>query len=85
MIIENLIEDHKIEVSDDDIEQEMAKIADENSVGIEEVRKNYQEERALFYLKEEIKERRVNDILLSENKIIEGKRENYLDFMSENS
>jgi trigger factor len=36
------------------------------------------------YLKEDIKERKLFDILLAENTIKTGKKENYLDLMAQN-
>jgi len=84
-IIETLIEEQNIKVTDEDIEQELARIANENDLQIDDIRKNYQEEQALFYLKEEIKERRLTDILIAENTIKQGKKENYLDLMTDNA
>jgi trigger factor len=83
MIIETLIEEQKMDVSDEDVEKEMEKLAEENNLDIEEIRKEYNEQN-IFYLKEEIMERRITDILLSENTLNPGKKENYLDFMSDN-
>ena len=83
MIVETLIEEQKIEASDEDAEKEMEKLAGERNVSAEEIRKGYNENN-IFYLKEEIKERRITDLLLSENTMKPGKKENYLDFMSDN-
>jgi len=83
LIIETLMEEQKIEVSDADIEEEFKSIAAANGAEIEEVKKHYNEE-ALFYMKEDIKEKKITDILLAENTLKQGKKENYLDFMSDN-
>jgi len=83
LIIETLIENEKIEVSDEDVENEYKRIAAENNTEAEEVKKNYREE-DVFYLKEDIKERRIVDKLFSENNLKQGKKENYLDFISDN-
>nr|AGS54079.1 cell division trigger factor [uncultured bacterium contig00007] len=82
LIIETLMEEQNIEVTDADLEQELEKIAKENNVEIEEVRKNYDEQN-MFYLKEDIRERRLIDIMLAENTLKQGKKENYLDFMTD--
>jgi trigger factor len=84
LIIETLMEEQNIEVTDADLEQELEKIAKENNVGIEEVKNNYDEQN-MFYLKEDIKERRLIDIMLAENTLKQGKKENYLDFMSDSN
>ena len=83
LIIETLIEDEKIEVSDEDVENEFKKMAAENGAEVDDVKKNYSEE-DVFYLKEEIKERRIVDKLFSENNLKQGKKEKYLDFISDN-
>ena len=83
LIIETLMEEQKIEVSDEDLEKEFESIAAANDVSIEEIKKHY-DENALLYLKEDIKEKKITDILLAENNFKPGKKENYLDFMTDN-
>ena len=83
MIIETLIEEQKIEVSDEDVEKELERIASESGTDINEIKKNYSVQ-DVFYLKEDIKEQRIFDMLLAENTFNPGKKENYLDFMSDN-
>ncbi|MDR2731163.1 MAG: trigger factor [Treponema sp.] len=83
IIMETLIDEQKIEVSAGDVEKEFERMASVNGVSIEDIKKNYTEEN-IFYLKEDIKEKRVTDIMLAENTIRPGKKEKYLDFMSDN-
>jgi len=83
MIVETLIEEQKFEVSDEDVEKEMERIAVEGGVDINEVKKDHTVQ-DIAYLKEDIKERRLFDILLGENTFNPVKKENYLDFMSDN-
>jgi len=83
LIIETLMEEQKIEVSDAELENEFASIAAANGADIEEIKKHYNEE-AVFYLKEDIREKKITDLLLAENTLKQGKKENYLDFMTDN-
>jgi len=83
LIIETLMEDQKIEVSDDEVEKEFESIASANGASVEEVKKHY-DENAVFYLKEDIREKKMTDILFAENNLKPGKKENYLDFMTDN-
>ncbi len=83
LIIETLMEEQKIEVSDNDVEEEFKSIAAANGADIEEVKKHYNEE-AVFYLKEDIREKKITDMMFAENNLKQGKKENYLDFMSDN-
>jgi trigger factor len=84
LIIETLIEEQKIDVSDDDVEKEFEKIAAENNSTAEEIKKHY-DEQGILYLKEEIKERQLIDLMFKENTLKQGKKENFLDFMNQNS
>jgi trigger factor len=84
VIIETLMEEQKIEVTDDDIEKEFERIAAENGAEVDTVKKNYNQQ-DVFYLREDVRERRIIDLLLAENTLKPGKKENYLDFMSDNS
>ena len=83
IIIETLLEEEKIEVSDEDVENEFKRIAEERGAEVDEVKKHYTEE-DLIYLKEDIKERQIVDKLFAENNLKQGKKENYLDFISDN-
>jgi trigger factor len=51
---------------------------------LDEVKKYYEQENMKEYLKEEVKERKLFDILLAENTIKPGKKENYLDLLGNN-
>jgi trigger factor len=83
LIIETLMEEQKIEASDDDLEKEFSSIAAANGAEINEIKGQYNEE-AVYYLKEDIKEKKMTDMMLAENNLKQGKKENYLDFMTDN-
>ena len=84
LIIETLIEDLKLEASDEEAEKEIEKIAAESGSTLEDVKKYYESEQAGLYLKEEIKERKVFDLLLEKNTIKAGKKEKYIDLIGKN-
>jgi len=80
LILETLMEEQKIEVTDEDVEKEFERIGGDN---VEDIKKNYNEQ-SMFYLKEDIREKKITDILLAENTLKPGKKEKYLDFMTDN-
>jgi trigger factor len=84
LIIETLMEQENIEVTDDDVEKEFESIAEKSGADIAEVKKNY-DEQAVIYLKEDIREKRLIDMMFAENSLKPGKMENYLEFISDNS
>jgi trigger factor len=81
LIIETLMADLKLEASDEEADREIESLA---ATGGEEVRKYYEQEQTREYLKEEIKEKKFFDRFLSENTIKPGKKEKYLDLISNN-
>jgi len=84
LIIETLMEELKLEASDEEAEKEMERLASESETTLEEVKKYYENEQMMEYLKEDIKEHKVFDILLEKNTVITGKKENYIDLTSNN-
>ncbi|MDR2742666.1 MAG: trigger factor [Treponema sp.] len=83
-IVESLIKDLGIESHDEEVEKEFETIAGETGTSIDEIRKYYESDEMKGYLKEEIKERKFFDLLLSENTIKKGNHTKYLDLVSNN-
>ncbi|MCL2094324.1 MAG: trigger factor [Treponema sp.] len=69
LIIETLIENLDLQASDDEAEKEIERLASETGSTIEDVKKYYEEGNMMDYLKEEIKERKVYDILIEKSTI----------------
>jgi|GEM_PF-72926 len=83
LIVETLIREQNIEVSEEDLKQELEKIAADSGSSEKEVRERYGDEN-LGYLKEGLRERKFFDILLAENTIKAGPKVSYLDLMANN-
>ena len=81
LIVETLMEQEKLDASDEEVEKEFEKLSLENGAAIEEVKKYYEEERMMDYLKEDIKEQKVYDIIIGKNTIKKGKKEKYADLV----
>ena len=84
LIVETLIEEQGLSASEEETEQELENLAAESGTPLEEVKKYYEQENLKDYLMEDIKERKLFDLLLAENTIKLGKKENYLDIMGNN-
>jgi trigger factor len=84
LIVEKLMEDQHIEANDDEIEKEIEEIAAESGMSKEDLMKRYNQETAMEYFKDDVRERKLFDMLLAENTIKTGSRTNYLDFMQNN-
>jgi trigger factor len=84
LIVETLMEDLSLTASDEELEKEFESMAEREGADIEEIRKYYEDNSMTEYIREEIRERKLFDILVAESKIKTGKRENYLDLMKIN-
>jgi trigger factor len=84
LIVEKLMDDQHIEAGNEEIEKEIETIAAESDMSVEDFKKNYGEGRTMEYIKDELKERKVFDLILGENTIKTGSKRNYLDFMQDN-
>jgi trigger factor len=84
LIVETLMEDLRLEVSEEETEKEMQSMAEATGSSLEDVKKYYEQEQAKFYLQENIKERKLFDMLLAENIVNKGKKERYLDLIEHN-
>ncbi|MFP3042948.1 trigger factor [Treponema primitia] len=84
LIVEALIEELGLEASDDDVEKEFENLAAETGSPVEDIKKYYEQDNMRAYLKEDIKEHKLFDIMLAENTIKKGKKEKYLDLVSNN-
>jgi trigger factor len=84
LIVETLMEDLKLEASDEEVEAEIERLANESGSNLEEVRKFYENEQMREYLEEDVKERKVFDLFLEKNIIKPGKKERYIDLLANN-
>jgi trigger factor len=84
IIVETLIRDLDFEVSDEDLEKEYKTIAKDNNTSVTDIKKLYEEENAKEFLKEELKERKLFELLASKNTIKKGSPKKYLDLIPNN-
>jgi len=84
LIVEKLMDEQHIEAGDDEVEKEINEIVAESGLSREELFKRYGGEMAKEYFKDDVKERKLYDMLLAENTIKTGSKKNYLDFMRDN-
>jgi trigger factor len=84
LIVENLMKDLALEATDEETAKEYETMAEESDTPLEEVKKYYEHENMQEYLKDDIKERKLFDILLKENTVRNGEKKNYLDLLGNN-
>ena len=82
--VATIMEELKIEASDDDLNKEVEKIAGESGSDLAELREHYAQEDRIEQLRDGVMERKAEDAILAENTVTEGARVSYLDFMANN-
>lgn len=71
LLVEAIAKKAGIEVTDEDVEKDIARIAEKYSVGSDEVRKNFEEQDRMGELKYEILERKVFDYIIANSTVVE--------------
>ena len=84
LIIETLMDEQGIKADDEDVEREMEKMAADYGESVDDIYKRFGEGNSLEYIKEDIRERKIFDIIIAGNTIKKGSRLNYLDLMANN-
>jgi trigger factor len=84
LIIENLMKELNVVSGEEELAKEFETMAASMGVGVEEVKKHYERDDMKEYLLEDIKERKLFDLVLAETKIKNGKKVKYLDLVANN-
>jgi trigger factor len=79
VIVELLLKDREIAVTPEDVEAEYAKMAENASISIDEVKKHYADARRKEYLIDDIKEQRLYAQLLEKCTLTKGKKTAFAD------
>ncbi|NLM00197.1 MAG: trigger factor [Treponema sp.] len=82
IIIETLLKDRNIEVSDEEVEAEYAKISEGAGMSVEEVKKHYSDANRKEYLIDDIKEQKLYDQLFAEIKISKGEKKTFAELFT---
>lgn len=84
LIVDTLIKELSLEAGEEEFGKELETMAVQSGASIEDIKKYYEADTMKEYLKEDIKERKLFDLLLAENKVIKGKKGKYVDLVSNN-
>jgi trigger factor len=81
LIVETLMEEQNFTATDEELEQEILSLSENSGAPVEEIKNYYGQDNMREYLKQDIKERKLFELLLAENTVIKGKQEKYLDLV----
>jgi trigger factor len=84
LLVQKMIENEGVEVSEEDAEEEIRKDASERSADPDQIIEYYKSQGMLTYVQQEIAERRMFDAVLQESKTKKGDKIAYVDLLGEN-
>jgi trigger factor len=82
IIVESIIKELGLDASDEEIEQQIIAAAEESGEPLEAIKEYYEKEGMKEMLKDDIRERKLCDLLLTENKVKIGPAQTYQEFFS---
>jgi trigger factor len=85
LVMGKLIEAENIEVSDEDLEKELAEQAERSEMTLEQTREYVKANNMEEYLRSDLRNRKLFDALLGLSEIKKGKKESYVDVMNKNN
>ncbi|WP_020613084.1 trigger factor [Sediminispirochaeta bajacaliforniensis] len=83
LLMEKIIEKESPEVTDDEVEAEIRKQAEENGQEFDELKEAFEKNGLMEMVKNDLRNRKGFDLLIEKNKIKTGKKADYLDFMQD--
>jgi len=84
LIINEIAEKEKLEASDEDVEKELERQAELRNSTVEEVRDLFEKNNSMEYLKRDVTDRKVFDLMLADAKISKGEKSTYVDLVNKN-
>jgi trigger factor len=84
LLIDKMIEEENIEISDNEVEEEMQKYADESNKSLDEVKEEISKGNSEQYLRYELKQRKLFDSLIEQADTKKGEKMKFLDLIEEN-
>lgn len=82
LIIHKMVDLDPIEVTESELKDEMIKQSENSGVNYEEIKKFYEDQNLISYLKDDIKRKRVNKKILANLKEVKGKQVSFKDFVN---
>lgn len=84
LLIDKMIEEENIEISDNEVEEEIQKYADESNKSLDEVKEEISKGNSEQYLRYELKQRKLFDSLIEQADTKKGEKMKFLDLIEEN-
>jgi trigger factor len=84
LLLEKINEKEAPEVTDDEIEEELKKEAEASGQDFAELKETFEKNNLLDMVKNDLRNRKIIDLLIEKNKVKKGEKKDYLDFIQDN-
>lgn len=84
LAVEKIIETEKIEVTDEELEKEFAKEAEENKMTLDQLKEYYTKNRLTDYFRDDLRRKKLYDHLIAQAKVKKGPSVKFLDLVQGN-
>ena len=85
VIVDALIRENNISATTEEVEAQYAKIAEANSVSVDDIKKQYNDPRSKEYIMDEVKENKLYEILWGKVKVEKGDKTAFADLFKANN
>ena len=84
LVMGEILDKEKLEVSDEELDEEIKHQAEHSDLTEEQARENLEKSNLLDYLRNEVRNRKLHEFLISNSNIKKGKKVRFLDLMGNN-
>lgn len=84
LLIQKMLEKEEIEVTDEDLDAEVERLAEENDTDAATVRDYYEQNDLLDYLRRDLRERKLFDSIFEDTKFKKGEKMSFMDLTGQN-
>lgn len=82
LVLGYILEKESIDVTDEDVDQELSSQAEMYNMGLEEIKNTFAQNGMIDYLKNEISRRKLIDLLIEKAKVTKGEKVDFDDFVN---
>jgi trigger factor len=83
LVINKIIEEENIETADNEVDEQIKKLAESNDTDAEQLKAQYEQANYMEHLRDDIKDRKLFDFLLEKADISKGDKVKFLDIMQD--
>jgi trigger factor len=84
LLINKIVEEEKLEVADNELEEEIKNQAEQSDMSLEEAKESLAKNNGMEYLRSDVLDRKLYDFLLDQASVKKGKKTKFLDLVQEN-